>query len=60
MLAEVRRRRHDLTPFLQFALRGARTQCERLSAEITVSVKKAILRNMMYDLFARLQPPGSE
>ena len=57
VLAEVRRRRHDLTPFLQFALRGVRTQCERLSAEITVSVKKAIFRNMMYDLFARLQTP---
>jgi Fic family protein len=56
-LAEVRRQRHDLTPFLAFALRGVRIQCERLFREITINVKKALFRNMMYDLFPRLKTP---
>jgi len=57
VLAEVRQLRHDLTPFLVFALRGVRTQCERLSYEITINVKRAVFRNMMFDLFPRLQTP---
>ncbi|MEX2303586.1 MAG: Fic family protein [Bryobacterales bacterium] len=57
VLAEVRRNRHDLTAFLIFGLRGVRMQCDRLSREITRSVKKAVFRNMMYDLFSRLETP---
>lgn len=56
-LAEVRRRNHDLTPFLQFALRGVKVQCERLFAEISLGVKRAVFRNLMYDLFPRLKSP---
>jgi Fic family protein len=55
VLSEVRRGNHNLTPFLIFALQGVKTQCERLFAEISLNVKKAVFRNMMYDLFSRLQ-----
>ena len=55
VLAEVRRNGGDLTPFLQFALRGVKSQCDRLFAEISRGVKKAIFRNVMYDLFGRLR-----
>lgn len=54
-LSAVRASGHDLTPFLKFGLRGIRQQCERLSAEIRKNMKKAIFRNLMYDLFNRLQ-----
>ncbi|MEX2262260.1 MAG: Fic family protein [Bryobacteraceae bacterium] len=57
VLAGVRQAQHDLTAFITFALKGARMQCERLSHEITKSVKKAVFRNMMYDLFPRLETP---
>lgn len=57
VLARVRAARHDLTPFLVFALRGVRNQCERLSYEITLNVKRAVFRNMMFDLFPRLETP---
>lgn len=57
VLSDVRRLDHDLTPFLVFALQGVKTQCERLFTEISLSVKKAVFRNMMYDLFPRLQTP---
>ncbi len=33
-LAEVRQRGHDLTPFLQFALRGVTLQSQRLLTEV--------------------------
>ena len=54
-LAEVRERNHDLTPFLVFGLKGIALQCERLSAEIRTQVSKALFRDVMYDLFHRLQ-----
>lgn len=54
-LAEVRQRNHDLTAFLAFGLRGIALQCERLSAEIRTQVSKALFRDVMYDLFGRLQ-----
>ncbi len=56
-LADVRRSNHDLTPFLQFALRGVKVQCDRLFAEIAVGVKKALFRNVMLDLFQHLRTP---
>ena len=54
-LAEVRQRNHDLTAFLAFGLRGIALQCERLSAEIRPQVSKALFRDVMSDLFGRLQ-----
>ncbi|MDX2030915.1 MAG: Fic family protein [Blastocatellia bacterium] len=54
-LSESRGRDHDLTPFLKFGLRGISVQCRRLSSEIQRQVYKALFRNVMYDLFDRLQ-----
>ena len=56
-LAEVRSRGHDLTPFVKFGLRGIEQQCQQLLTEITTNVRKALFRNVMYDLFGRLRAP---
>ena len=56
-LAEVRAKGHDLTPFLKFALRGIELQCKRLLDEIRTNVRKALFRNLMFDLFKRLRTP---
>jgi len=55
ILSEVRQGGHDLTPFLVFALRGVRNQCERLTAEIRKQMQKALFRDTMYSLFNRLE-----
>ena len=54
-LSQARAAGHDLTPFLKFGLRGIAIQCQRLTAEIVREVQKALFRNVMYDLFNRLQ-----
>ncbi len=54
-LAEVRQKNHDLTPFLVFGLKGIAIQCQRLSGEIRRNVSKALFRDVMYDLFTRLE-----
>lgn len=54
-LAEVRTQQHDLTAFLIFGLRGVAVQCRRLSDEIRTQVSKALFRDVMYDLFTRLE-----
>jgi Fic family protein len=54
-LSQVRAENHDLTAFLRFGLKGIRLQCERLTVEIRKHLKKAIFKNMMFDLFNRLQ-----
>ena len=54
-LAEVQQQNHDLTAFLVFGLKGVALQCERLSAEIRTNVSKALFRDVMHDLFHRLQ-----
>ena len=54
-LTEVRQKNHDLTPFLVFGLTGIALQCKRLSDEIRRHVSKALFRNVMYDLFTRLE-----
>lgn len=56
-LAEVRGRNHDLTPLLQFGLKGIDLQCQRLLDEIQTHVRKALFRNLMFDLFKRLRSP---
>ena len=50
-LTETRRAEHDLTPFLNFALKGVALQCQRLLSEIQHEISKELFRNLMYDLF---------
>ena len=57
MLGKVRAGSHDLTPFLAFGLRGIATQCNRLFGVIRTNIAKEMFRNLMYDLFDRLQTP---
>jgi Fic family protein len=54
-LSESRERDHDLTPFLKFGLKGISIQCKRLFSEIRNQISKALFRNVMYDLFGRLE-----
>jgi Fic family protein len=54
-LANVRASDHDLTKFLSFGLKGIELQCRRLSDEIKKNISKALFRNVMFDLFTRLQ-----
>ena len=50
-----RSKNHNLTPFLKLGLRGITLQCYRLLAEINKHISKAIYRNLMFDLFNRLE-----
>lgn len=54
-LSEVRANDYNLTPFLRFGLRGLAVQCHRLFREIRNQVSKALFRNVMFDLFNRLE-----
>ena len=54
-LAAVRAKGHDLTPFLKFGLKGIAIQSGRLTKLIKNQVSKEIFRNLMHELFARLQ-----
>jgi hypothetical protein len=54
-LSAVRANDYDLTPFIRFGLRGIATQCQRLFIEIRAQVSKALFRNVMFDLFNRLE-----
>lgn len=54
-LAAVRAGSHNLTPFLKFALRGVALQSDRLTQLIRNEVSKQIFRNLMHELFTRLQ-----
>ncbi len=55
ILSDVRARDYDLTPFLIFGLTGIATQCRRLLFLIRRQVSKALYRNVMFDLFDRLE-----
>jgi Fic family protein len=57
MLGQVREQEHDLTPFLNFGLKGIATQCNRLFAEIRLNITREMYVNLMYDLFDRLKTP---
>jgi hypothetical protein len=46
---------HDLTPFLVFGLTGIAAQCRRLSDQINLHVRKMMFRDVMYQMFNRLQ-----
>jgi Fic family protein len=54
-LAEVRASNHDLTSFLMFGLNGIAVQCQRLFEEIKKNISKALFKDVMYNLFIRLQ-----
>lgn len=54
-LTAVRAADHDLSPFIIFGLTGIALQCRRLYTEIRKQMERAIFRNMMYDLFNRLE-----
>jgi Fic family protein len=54
-LANVRGNDHDLTSFLLFGLKGIELQCRRLFNEIKKNISKALFREVMYDLFNRMQ-----
>jgi Fic family protein len=54
-LAEVRKSDHNLTPFLLFGLKGIAMQTGRLTSLIRKAVSKEIFRNLMHELFARLE-----
>jgi cell filamentation protein, protein adenylyltransferase len=53
-LAETRKRGHDLTPFLAFALKGVALQCRRVLAEIQRHIQKELFRSLAMELFGRL------
>jgi len=46
---------HNLTSFLKFGLRGIASQANRLAQLIKTEVSKEIFRNLMHDLFTRLE-----
>lgn len=46
---------HDLTPFLIFGLKGIALQCRRLLSQINSEISKVLFRDIMNDLFSRLQ-----
>ena len=54
-LAAVRAKDHDLTPFLTFALKGIALQVFRLTAMLKNAVSKELFRNLMNELFVRLE-----
>jgi Fic family protein len=54
-LAEVRQKGHDLTPFLQFALKGISLQCQLLLKEIHQNIAKALVRNVASEMLSRLK-----
>jgi Fic family protein len=56
-LADVRARDYDLTPFINFGLKGIVSQCNLLFGEIRKNIARALFRNMMFDLFLRLRTP---
>lgn len=57
VLAEVRQKEHDLTPFLIFALKGVASQAKRVLDEIQLHVSRAIFKDLAYELFTRLKSP---
>ena len=54
-LSAVRAQNHDLTRFLKFALHGIASQVYRLTAMLKNAVSKELFRNLMNELFVRLE-----
>lgn len=57
VLADVRKKEHDLTSFMLFGLKGVTIQSQRLLSEIQREISKELFRNLVLDLFNRLQTP---
>ena len=56
-LSDARAKGHDLTPFLQFALRGVALQSQRLAMEIRRHVSIEVFRSFAHDMFTRMLSP---
>ena len=54
-LAMVRASRHDLTDFLNFALKGVEIQAKRLTEKLKRAVSREIFRNFIAELSMRLE-----
>ena len=54
-LLDVRQLGHNLTPFLQFALRGVESEVRRLMELIRRAVSKEVFRSFVSGLFVRLE-----
>lgn len=54
-MAQTRAANHDLTAFIKFGLRGIAVQSGRLALAIREEVSKQLFRNLMHDLFTRLE-----
>lgn len=54
-LAETREGNHNLTSFLKFGLEGIALQCDQLLSEIGNQISKALLRDVMHNLYRRLK-----
>ncbi len=56
-LSDVRKRNHDLTPFLILGLKGVALQSKRLMSEIRTATQKLLFRDVMRGLSERLYSP---
>jgi Fic family protein len=54
VLAESRAKNFDLTPFLNFGLKGIEIQSQRLLSQIQREISKELFMSMAYNLFNRL------
>ena len=57
VLQESRRRAHDLTPFLRFALRAVATQCNNVAQQIIKNHRRTLFREFSRSLFGQLRSP---
>ena len=56
-MSESRRRGHDLTPFLRYALPAVSAQCNAVAASITDHIKRTLFRQFAQSLFGKLRSP---
>ena len=56
-MAESRRRGHDLTPFLRYALPAVSAQCNAVAASIADHNKRTLFRQFAQSLFGQLRSP---
>ncbi len=56
-LTECRRRSHDLTPFLQFALPAVTERCNSVADQIVVNHKRTLFGQLARSLFGKLRSP---
>ena len=56
-MSESRRKGHDLTPFLRFALPAVSARCNAVAANITEHNKRTLFRQFAQSLFGQLRSP---